>query len=130
MEIFIVDDERVIAETLAIILRNRGYSVSTCTDPLKAMTQVLKERPRLFLCDHSMPSITGIELALDVTGRLPNCRAILFSANLLLEEQPGYRSLKESGRCRLLAKPLHPRILLSEIEALIGQPGSFQHSND
>ena len=63
--VFVVDDEVVIAQTLAMILERNGYSVRFFTDPLEALTNVEIDRPDLLISDVVMPQLSGIDLAIE-----------------------------------------------------------------
>jgi CheY-like chemotaxis protein len=56
---FIVDDEHVIATTLAVILQNDGFSTKAFTDPLEDLTSAESDPPDLVISDVMMPGITG-----------------------------------------------------------------------
>ena len=122
MDIFIVDDERLIAETLAVILRNHGYVVASCTEPLVAIAQIVEKKPCLLISDHSMPKMTGLELTSRVLEQHPSCRTILFSADLRFGDYMDYRTLGEASPCEFLSKPVHPTVLLEVVRRLIGKP--------
>jgi PleD family two-component response regulator len=49
IHVYVVDDEITISETLALILSKRGFTVSSFTDPLKALNGVLSRSPDVLL---------------------------------------------------------------------------------
>jgi CheY-like chemotaxis protein len=109
--IFIVDDEKIIAETLALILRMSGYSARFFLDPLEALQVSLSEAPDVLISDVKMPQLSGIDLAIRMREQCPTCRILLFSA------QAGTADLLEDARKQghnflLLPKPIHPSDLL------------------
>jgi FixJ family two-component response regulator len=61
--VFIVDDEHVIASTLAAILRMHGYSATFFTSPVEALATSRSGVPDLLISDVAMPGISGIDLA-------------------------------------------------------------------
>lgn len=112
--IFVVDDERVIAETLAMILEKSGFSAQSFVNPLDALYAARSEAPDLLISDVMMPQLSGVDLAVEITGLWPLCQILLFSG------QAGTADLLQSARERgqdfnLLSKPLHPKDLLKEI---------------
>jgi DNA-binding NtrC family response regulator len=111
--VFVVDDETVIAQTLAVILNNVGFRASTFDDPLKAIEAAKLSAPQLLISDVVMPSMSGIELGIHFRSEYPNCKILLFSAQAstadLLE-----RSRKQGHDFDLLAKPVHPADLLAK----------------
>ncbi len=61
-EIFVVDDDRGIRETLGDVLRDEGYRVRLARDGDEALTLLRAgEIPQLILLDLSMPGMGGLE---------------------------------------------------------------------
>jgi len=115
MRVYIVDDEQIIAETLALILERKGFSVAWFTNPLEVLSMVELSPPDLLISDVMMPELCGVELAIRVRSILPRCRILLLSAHFVhFEENP---SLFEHG-FGLVAKPVHPDVLLVAIRSL------------
>jgi DNA-binding NtrC family response regulator len=115
--IFVVDDEPVIASSLAAILRMNGFPARSFTSPLEALTAARSESPDLIISDVTMPGISGIDLAIQMRAQYPNCKILLFSG------QATTLDLLESARARgydfrLLQKPVHPSEFLFEIGQL------------
>ena len=121
--IFVVDDEAVIASSLAAILQMNGFSARFFTCPLEALAAVRSESPDLVISDVAMPGISGIDLAIQMRAQHPNCKILLFSG------QAATSDLLEGARAqgydlRLLQKPVHPSEFLFEIGQL--SMGSLQ----
>ena len=115
--IFVVDDEPVIASSLAAILQMSGFSARFFTCPLEALAAARSESPDLIISDVAMPDISGLDLAIQMRAQYPNCKILLFSG------QAGTSDLLESARARgydfrLLQKPVHPTEFLFEIGQL------------
>jgi DNA-binding NtrC family response regulator len=118
-QIFIVDDEPVIASTLATILRMHGFSARFFTSPLEALAAARSKAPDLLLSDVTMPGISGIDLAMKMRAQHPQCKILLFSGH------PTTLRLIEDARSRghefhLLLKPMPPDELLLEIGKMVG----------
>jgi CheY-like chemotaxis protein len=69
--IFVVDDENVIADTLAAILRRAGYEASAFYDAQSALAQVEAARPELVISDVVMPGMSGLDMAVLIRERHP-----------------------------------------------------------
>jgi DNA-binding NtrC family response regulator len=117
LRIFVVDDERVISETLAKILQQSGFEAIPFTNPLKALNDSQFQSPDLLLSDVSMPELSGVDLAVQIKLKHPNCRILLFSGQAstvdLLQAARG-----QGYDFQLLSKPVHPKDLLRRIEDL------------
>ena len=118
--VLIVDDERVIADTLVLILCQKGFESTAAYSGEKAVEAATAFRPDFLIMDVIMEGMNGIEASLQISAILPLCRVILFSgstetADLLQEaEARGYRF-------EILAKPVHPSDLVDRLHcAFIG----------
>lgn len=60
--LLIVDDERDILATLALILEMEGYAVDTASTGQQALEKIAAIAPDLVLSDVMMPVMNGIEL--------------------------------------------------------------------
>ena len=115
--IFVVDDEKVIADTLAAILRRAGYEASAFYDAQSALAQVEDARPELVISDVVMPGMSGLDMAVLIRERHPECKVLLFSgqaSTLNILEMVGRRGYD----FELLAKPIHPTDLLARVASV------------
>jgi CheY-like chemotaxis protein len=78
-KILIVDDEVRIAQTLALILRQTGYVTAFAYDGASALAMSAVFQPDLLLTDLLMPGMNGMELALAILRKDPQCKVLLFS---------------------------------------------------
>jgi CheY-like chemotaxis protein len=118
--VFVVDDELVIASTLAAILRLHGYSATFFTTPREALAAARSKAPDLLISDVAMPGISGIELAIRMKIQYPACKILLFSG------QAATTDLLENARSQdhdfqLLEKPIHPSAMLSRVGELAAE---------
>ena len=112
--IFVVDDEPVIASSLAAILQMNGFSAKFFTCPLEALAAARSESPDLVISDVAMPGISGIDLAIQMRAQYPNCKILLFSGQASTLDL--LMSVRAQGYdFRLLQKPVHPSEFLFEI---------------
>jgi CheY-like chemotaxis protein len=128
--VFVVDDEPVIATTLATILRlNGGFRARSFTKPLEALEAVRAEAPDLLITDVMMPLLSGIELAIRVRALCPECKVLLFSgqaATAHLLDAAG----ADGHHFELLVKPVHPADLLAKIRSLTEPDPELQSIDD
>jgi CheY-like chemotaxis protein len=120
--VFVVDDEPVIAATLATILRMNGFSARFFTDPVEALAAARLDAPDLLVSDVAMPGLTGINLAIQIKAQYPDCKILLFSGQAttqdLLED-----ARSQGHNFQLLQKPVHPSVMLSRIGELAAENG-------
>jgi CheY-like chemotaxis protein len=119
--IVVVDDEKRIADTLALILDSKGYSAEAAHDGESALEICRRRTPDLVLSDVVMPGMNGIELAIAVSQQFRDCHILLFSGQAdtaaILED-----AKRQGYDFELIAKPLHPEELVRKIKDLIGPP--------
>ncbi len=119
IRISVVDDEYLIATTLASVLRSQGFHATSFTEPLKALQAARCDPPDLIISEVSMSLLSGIELAIQVRKQCPDCKVLLLSG------QPDISTLLEASRAtgytfEVLPKPIHPTHLLTRIHSLFG----------
>ena len=112
--IFVVDDERIIADSLATILNNSGYEASSFYDAESALLACELGNPDCLITDVVMPGMSGIDLAVEIRDRFPACQVLLFSG------QAATSDLLTTVRGRghdfdVLPKPVHPKDLLAKL---------------
>jgi CheY-like chemotaxis protein len=112
LKVLVVDDERVIAETLAEILNGEGCEAIALSSGFAAIELAREILPDVVVSDVAMPDINGIETVQRIRAFLPECRIVLFSghastADLLKQARAKGNSFE------LLTKPVRPAALLS-----------------
>ncbi len=116
MKVLIVDDERVIADTLVIILNRSGFDATAVYSGERAVEAAQEMRPDMMISDVIMADMNGIDAAIKIRGMLPSCKVLLFSG------QAATADLLEKARTQgyefeILAKPVHPQDLLARLRA-------------
>ena len=115
--VYVVDDEEVIATSIAEILNLSGFSAAAFNDPIKVIEASQFESPGLLISDIVMPGMSGIDLAIKLKNICPDCNILLLSgqANTL----DHLKIANEDGLLfTLLSKPVHPTDLLAAIKRL------------
>jgi CheY-like chemotaxis protein len=116
-KVLLVDDEPVIADTLAVILRSHGYRTAAAYSGESALVFAPEFRPDVLITDLNMPGTNGIVLAAQVREMYPSCRILLYTS------QTGIQALLEQARAgglvlELLPKPVHPAEIIKYLAKL------------
>jgi FixJ family two-component response regulator len=115
--VYVVDDEPVIATTLAAILNAYGFRATAYTSAKDAIKAAECDGPSLLITDVVMPGMNGVDLAIHLKSICPECKMLLFSGQAttahLLEA-----ASKLGHDFQLLSKPIHPTDLLAAIRKL------------
>jgi CheY-like chemotaxis protein len=112
--VLVVDDESVIADTLAEILSRSGYAGVAEYDGDSALETALLTPPEMLITDVVLPGMTGIELAISVRRIYPDCKIILFSGQASTADLLAH-ARADGHHFTLLNKPLHPQDLLARV---------------
>jgi DNA-binding response OmpR family regulator len=111
-KILIVDDERLITSTLAIIFANAGYDARATSSAEEALELIADWSPDLAFLDVILPGMNGIELAILLRVKHPKCRVALFSGQAATTDLlSGATALGYTFD--IVAKPVHPETLLT-----------------
>jgi len=117
--ILIVDDEMAIADTLALICKTQHYEVQVAYSAERAIEILAEWRPDLVILDVILPEMNGIDLAIVIKANYATCHVLLFSGHanttMLLEEAG-----RKGHQFEVLAKPVHPTLMLERASALLG----------
>ena len=107
-KIIVADDEQVIANSLAAILKQAGFDARAVYSGEMAVEMARDFQPDKLISDVFMSGITGIEAAVQVRIMLPSCQILLFSG------QAQTMDLTE-GEFDVLSKPIDPADLLARL---------------
>ncbi|MBM9536339.1 hybrid sensor histidine kinase/response regulator [Desulfobulbus alkaliphilus] len=116
--ILFVDDEEDIVQMRTRMLTYLGYRVLPATSPEQALAYLAKEDERidLLVTDHTMPRMTGLQLAAEVHARRPDLPVILCSG---YSEAVTPEEAHDAGVSRFLAKPVDMRMLAMTIREIL-----------
>ena len=116
--VLVVDDERLIADTLAAILEEHGFVAMQAYSGEEAMSVAATMRPDIVLSDVLMPGISGIEMAIRIKQTLAGTRVVLLSGQASTAELM-HEAANAGHNFELLAKPIHPEELVSRLKQLL-----------
>ncbi len=121
--ILLVEDEKVVADTLGKILSSNGYDIRVAYSAEAAMQTIAQWSPHLAILDVMLPNMNGIDFAVVLKKRFEECHVLLFSG------QPSAEGLMQKARnegheFEIMAKPVHPTVMLDAISGLLCQTDS------
>jgi CheY-like chemotaxis protein len=110
--VLVVDDDKVLVDTLAEILRRHGYKPVALYSGEEAVELAQRFRPDVILSDIRMSRLDGVETARRIRLLHPECRVILFTAQTVSAEMG--QTIHRLG-FELLQRPLRPEDLLNAL---------------
>jgi DNA-binding response OmpR family regulator len=116
--VLVVDDDRLVADTLTLIFRRAGFSAYTAYDARSALSMTGSIRPDILVSDIHMPLMNGVDLAMTLLKKIPECRVLLFSGHATSADLASARAAGYDFP--LLTKPVHPAELLKKVAKCLG----------
>jgi CheY-like chemotaxis protein len=113
-KVLVADDERVIADTLAIILNQSGFDATAVYSGEKAVEAARSLKPDMLISDVIMTDMNGIDAAITIRTLLPDCKILLFSGQAATADLLD-RARVQGHEFEILAKPVHPQDLLARL---------------
>jgi CheY-like chemotaxis protein len=116
--ILLVDDDALVRNTHRRLLESLGYSVTTAADGEEALVR-FKESPHAFalvLTDHTMPTLSGADLARALLAIRADVPVILCTG---YSDQIDDRRARELGVRSLLQKPIDRQTLAAAVQVAL-----------
>ena len=110
--VLLVDDDPQVLEFMKDLLTDWGLVVHPFSDPLTALSRVSRGGVAfdLAILDHTMPALSGLQLARRLGELLPDPRILLYTG---YSDPIGDAELEQSGISALLHKPIDNEHLLA-----------------
>mgnify|MGYP003288116254 CR=1 FL=1 len=115
--ILVVDDERLSAASLGMLLRLEGHKIRTAHDGLEAMGVAEEFRPDVVLLDIGLPKLNGYEVAQRIRHQ-PWGQGMILIALTGWGQEADRRRSQEAGFDHHLVKPVDPSALLQLLASL------------
>src|SRR5215469_7334055 len=117
--VLVVDDEPLVAETLALILKGVGFTAIPLNSGYEALDLAYTVRPAFLLTDVHMPGLTGVELALMFRKGFPDCKVLLFSGKATAKDMEP--AIAAGIEFPMLLKPVHPTQIIDYISKSLAE---------
>lgn len=116
LKVLIADDEKVIADTLAMILNQGGFEARAVYTSEKALELAPDFQPDMLISDVIMANLNGVDAAIKMRALLPHIRVFLLSGQTSTTEMLAKSPAKDYG-FEVLVKPVHPQDLLNRLRS-------------
>ena len=123
--VLVIDDDQIVLQILAKILRREGYNVDTAETGREAMEKLQNKTYHIAIIDVRLQDINGIDLLAHIQKTVPNMKKIMLTGYPSNEDKT--RAL-ELGANEYLAKPVKSEELINAIECEL-QQGSSQNKD-
>ena len=119
LRVLVIDDEPLVADSLAQILNLFGYEAASVYNPAQALDWLARNSACEFVVSDVVMDghMSGIDLAVQLSVRYPKCKVLLMSGNnstadlLKGAQSQGYSF-------DILPKPVHPTAILERLKEL------------
>jgi DNA-binding NtrC family response regulator len=116
IRVVIADDERIIADTLAMILNARGFYAVSAYSGETAVELARALRPDVLISDFAMGEVSGMDAALAIMQMLPRCRVLFITAQTTLPDAEAFQI--RGWEFEVLQKPFQPEDLLRQLDRI------------
>lgn len=121
MKILIIEDEVLLADSIAALLRSKGFDVETAYDGDDGIQYAILDAYDLIILDVMMPGMDGYQVARQLRSRHFSVPILMLTAKTEVEDRIAGL---EAGADYYLAKPFDSRELLACVNALLRRQGS------
>jgi CheY-like chemotaxis protein len=114
--VLVVDDEKAVADFMRELLESWGLDAAAMVNPRGVLQHIEREPPDLVILDHTMPGVTGMNLAREIAAARPGLPVVLYTGNAERLEQD---ELAAAGVRALLHKPVEPDTLYRLVQSCL-----------
>lgn len=123
-EIFLVEDDKVIAKNLTLLLRSEGFSIIHVSTKCDALNEISKNKFDLALVDISLPDGNGFTICTEIK-EMQDIPVIFLTAS---GDEGSVVTGLNMGADDYIIKPFRPRELIARIRAALRKSGSSPSS--
>jgi CheY-like chemotaxis protein len=117
--VLVVDDEPLVADTLGLIFKQRGFQCEVAYSGEAALEQVRSFGPELLLLDIHMPGMSGLDVARSVSASHPECRMLMMTGYYSKLEEARQYSSGLNQPLEFATKPMQPEMLLQQATSIL-----------
>ena len=117
LNVLVVDDEQLVADSLAWILNLKGFNACSVYSGSEAIRHSVINPIDILISDVVMEGMSGIDTAIGICRLFPNCKVLLLSGNIETSEL--LKAAHDLGHdFDILAKPVHPDVIIEKLKAM------------
>ena len=113
-KVLIADDEKLIADTLALILNQGGFEARAVYTCQRALEVAPSFQPDVLVSDVLMAEMNGVDAAIQIRSLLPDIRVFLLTGQTATADMIA-RSKASGLGFEVLVKPVPPQELLGRL---------------
>lgn len=119
LHILLADDQPSVSQSVSIVLRYAGHRIESVTDGADAFVQLTAKSADydLLITDHTMPTLTGLQLVATLRAAKFPIKIIVLSAHLAPANEQAYRAFAVD---HILHKPFDIATLRAAVEQVAG----------
>ena len=110
----VIDDERIVLDSVSRILKDENFRVDTCSSGLKGLKRAVEKSYDIVFTDLRMPDIGGMRVLRDIKRARPDLPVVMIT---------GYGSVKTAvqaiklGASEFIQKPFSPEELAAVVQS-------------
>ena len=120
MRILVVEDEKNLAEAVALGLQKQGYAADIALDGEEALISMIVNAYDLVVLDLNLPNVDGVEVCRRIRSSGSSVGILMLTARTSLDDR--VRGL-DQGADDYLMKPFHFPELLARVRAILRREG-------
>lgn len=124
MNVFIVEDEPIIVDTLKAYFEREGWNVQTAFNGADGLTGIIESKPDFILLDLMLPDISGEEICVEVRKTL---KAPIIMLTAKTAEDDRIHGI-EIGADDYVTKPFSPREVVARIKGILRRLNDYEKS--
>lgn len=125
--IMVVDDERIVRESLYHWFKKGGYNVDTAASGNEALEKLAQFPFELLFVDIKMPGMSGLELLEKVKTEYPNTVVIIITAYGSIESAVEAMKMGASDYLMKPFKPDYLALVMEKIDQQLRMAGEYKH---
>ena len=117
--ILVVDDRRLVRETIETILERAGHDVALAANGLEALSKYEEHPADLIVLDMFMPEMNGFDALVEFRKRHGEVNVLAMSGGGEYVQEDALEEAVSLGAHRTIAKPFSPTELIQTVDEML-----------